>query len=60
MKLTIEFSTTELQKMLRAIAGGQEHEKFRVNIDGDGIHFSDSEGELKASADGSFSQGPID
>lgn len=25
MKLTIEASTTELQKMLRAIAGSQEH-----------------------------------
>lgn len=27
MKLTIEFSTTELQKMLQAIAGSQEHEE---------------------------------
>jgi hypothetical protein len=29
MKLTVEFSATELQKMLRAIAGSQEHEKFQ-------------------------------
>lgn len=25
MKLTVEFSTTELQKMLQAIAGSEEH-----------------------------------
>ena len=29
MKLTVELSATELQKMLRAIAGSQEHEKFQ-------------------------------
>lgn len=26
MKLTVEFSATELQKMLQAIAGSQEHQ----------------------------------
>lgn len=28
MKLTVEFSATELQKMLQAIAGSQEHENI--------------------------------
>lgn len=28
MKLTIEFSITELQKVLQAIAGSQEHENI--------------------------------
>ena len=28
MKLTIELSATELQKMLQAIAGSQEHENI--------------------------------
>lgn len=39
MKLTVEFSATELQKMLRGIAGGQEHEKFQP-YDSEGTRFS--------------------
>jgi hypothetical protein len=30
MKLTIEFSTTELQKMLRAIAGSQGMKNWKL------------------------------
>jgi hypothetical protein len=49
MKLTIEFSTTELQKMLQAIAGSQEHkEGFQYSGSENIIMPLSSEGAKKA------------
>lgn len=44
MKLTIEGSTTELQKMLQAIAGSQEHGELEIGEDMPVIHASKIDG----------------
>ena len=44
MKLIIEFSATELQKMLRAIAGSQGHEELEIGEDMAVIHATKIDG----------------